>query len=34
MFFSKYNETYHDGGMLIQFKNKWIDTFLAFVSQS
>ncbi|WP_346726028.1 DUF2278 family protein, partial [Bacillus thuringiensis] len=32
--FSKYNESYHDRGILIQFKNKWIDIFLAFVSQS
>ncbi|MGU3443749.1 YukJ family protein [Bacillus cereus] len=32
--FSKDNGTYHDGGILIQFKDKWVGIFLAFVSQS
>ncbi|HFJ9426484.1 YukJ family protein [Bacillus cereus] len=32
--FSKDNGIYHDGGILIQFKEKWVGIFLAFVSQS
>ncbi len=32
--FSKDNGTYHDRGILIQFKDKWVGIFLAFVSQS